>query len=250
MSARQVASQRTTWELDALLGSLDRAWSAIVDTPLPAAGLAVLAAQATLETGRRGASCWNWNVSNIMGVSPEGLFHVLRAAPECAPRHKVPEGATILTTTNVACPPGSVAYLPPGGSRFRAYSSLELGCEDKLAVLAALWPLAVEALGSGMAVEATASAFVAGLKRPLVRGEYMTADAVSYARSVTSIAREYLSRAEAHVRELDDAGQACADEPTQPALPVPTLEAHAPVEGVVLEDFLTSLADEPSEPKT
>lgn len=233
----QVPSTRTPWELDELLGSLDRAYLAIVGSYVTVEGLAALAAQATLETGRGGKSCYNHNVSNIMGVSPEGTFHVLRSAPECAPRDKVPAGATILEHTNVACPPGSVAYLPPGGSRFRAYSTLELACEDKLAVLLSLWPRAVEALGRDTPVEATVASFVAGLKRPIAKADYFTSDAMSYARSTTSIAREYLDRARAQV------GRRTMPSP----LPTRTLDANVPVEGVVLEDFLATLADD--EPK-
>ena len=53
-------------------------------TPATDTGALVLAAQSTVECGPQGrAGCFNYNVSNIMGTSPEGFFHVLQAPEGC-----------------------------------------------------------------------------------------------------------------------------------------------------------------------
>lgn len=229
----EVLSTNTPWTLDALLLAFDRAWSSASLGQAAPETLAVLAAQSTAECGRLGKHCYCFNVSNIMGSSPEGLYHVLRKAPECAPPDKLPPGA-VRVQTSIVCPPGQVAYLPAGGSRFRAYSSLELGAADKIAVLLRVWPQAVAALAHGGEVGERAANFVQGLLKP----KYFTADPVAYLSAVRPIAREYLGAAAAIV-----ASRPSTLPPPSDAV-VPTLLAHEPVEGVVLADFLSTLADD------
>lgn len=184
----EIEKRVTRWTPNELLAALARATSALTIHP---ESIAVLAAQATLETGRGGTGCYNWNVSNIMGAGPDGLYHVLTKAPECARADRVPAGAVIVLSTNVVCGPGLVAYLPPGGSKFRAYKSLDEGCADKLQVLGRVWPGALSALGRKAGLDAMVSAFVDGLMAP----RYFTADPTSYRQSCLSIAREYLALA-------------------------------------------------------
>lgn len=229
----EVVSTNTPWTLDDLLAAFDRAWSSASLGLAAPETLAVLAAQATAECGRLGKHCYCHNVSNIMGASPEGLYHVLRKAPECAPPDKLPAGA-VRVQTSIVCPPGQVAYLPAGGSRFRAYSSLDLGVADKLAVLLRVWPRAVAALAHGGEVGERASNFVQALLKPA----YFTADPVAYLNAVRPIAREYMTAATALV-----SSRPSTLPPPSDAV-MPTLLAHAPVEGVVLADFLGTLADD------
>jgi hypothetical protein len=185
----EVQIKRTRYTRRELLAAMNRAWHVVVGGPAPRAALALLCGQVTLETGWDGESCWWHNVSNIMGESPEGLYLVLGKAPECAlDLSKIP-GATPLATTNVVCAPGQSAYLPAGGSKFRAYSNLDRACVDKLQVLKAIWPKSMEALAAATS-PSDAVVFVSGLvvgadgKRRL----YMTADPYHYAVSIKSIA--------------------------------------------------------------
>lgn len=181
----EVAKKVTRWTPQELLAALGRAAAPL---GLPPESIAILAAQATLETGRGGTGCYNFNISNIMGAGPDGSYHVLTKAPECASPDKVPAGATVLSSTNVVCGPGKVAYLPPGGSKFRAYKSLDEGCDDKIKVLGRTWPAAVSALGRKADLPQMVRAFVDGLLSP----RYFSADPPSYRESTLSIAREYL----------------------------------------------------------
>lgn len=180
----EVAATRTPWTPGGLLAAYAQAWRDVLGGEAPREALALLHAQATLECGHSGRSCWNHNVGNLMHFDArQGDWHRLNAAPECATPDRVPANAPVLSSTNIACAPGQVAYVPPGGSRFRAYGSFLEGCADKLRVLDARWPLAVVALRAGAA---DAVAFVAGLKG------YFTADAAAYARNVRLLAAECL----------------------------------------------------------
>lgn len=190
MADKQVDKRVTRWTVQDLLEAYDRAFSACKLGDAQAGALATLAAQSTLECGRGGPGCYNYNVSNIMGSSPAGLYHVLQS-PECAPSDKVPAGA-LRVTTSIACPPGMVAYVPAGGSRFRAYLSLDDGCVDKIATLGKTWPRALEVLVAGGDVDTVSSKYVAELRRPA----YFTGDPATYLSVVRSVAREYLSVAE------------------------------------------------------
>ena len=179
-----VEPKKTTWTLPDLLSAYHRAAIAL-NVGLSDNAALVLVAQSTVECGPGGkVGCFNFNVSNIMGASPEGLFHVLQA-PECAPANKVPAGGTVLATPSVACPPGYVSYIPAGGSKFRAYSSFDAGCTDKLRTLSKTWPAAVAALQLGGSLDAVAQSYVRALTSP----RYFTADEKVYARTLLSIAR-------------------------------------------------------------
>lgn len=179
-----VEAKKTPWTLPALLAAYHRA-AVLKNVALSDPAALVLAAQSTVECGQGGrAGCFNFNVSNIMGSSPEGLYHVLQA-PECAPADKVPQGGTVLPTASVACPPGYVSYIPAGGSKFRAYNSLDAGCADKLATLQKTWPAAVKALELGGSLDTIAQSYVRALTSP----RYFTADERAYAGSLQSVAR-------------------------------------------------------------
>lgn len=228
----KVDTKHTPWTLDELFGALDRAFHAIVGVLASAEALATLAGQATIETGRGGKSCYGNNVSNIMGTSPEGLFHELAAAPECGDPNNLPPGARLAPNAVVVCGEGKVAYIPANPSRFRSYSSLDLGCEDKMSVLLALWPKAIEALlvSDGSDVKAVATAFALALKKPIAKNDYHSSDKTSYARFVTSLAAEFIERAQVFV-----------DRRTILPPPNPTLLDNKPTESVVLPAFLETL---------
>jgi hypothetical protein len=179
-----VEAKKTPWTLLDLIAAY-RAAAVYRNIGLTDTAALVLAAQSTVECGHGGrAGCFNFNVSNIMGSSPEGLYHVLQA-PECAPTDKVPQGGTVLPTASVACPPGYVSYIPAGGSKFRAYTSLQAGCADKLATLQKTWPAAVKALELGGSLDTIAQSYVRALSSP----RYFTADERAYAGSLQSVAR-------------------------------------------------------------
>lgn len=237
MSA-EVTVMQTPWSVPELIESLDHAWSAVGLGDAPWQALAALAAQATIETGRNGASCYRHNISNIMGESPEGMFHVLHKAPECALPDHIPAGATVLTSSNVACGPDRVPYLPKGGSKFRAYSSLLLGCEDKVMVLLRIWPKAVAALRRGGDLDL--SALVLAYVTELVTPRYFTADVPHYQATVASIAKEYVGVAQSHVAKRALASVASSEPRT-----TTTFERERPSESPSLLEFLDSLVDEP-----
>jgi hypothetical protein len=183
----QVQARRTPWTTRALLAAYADAWRTVLSGEASPFALALLWAQATLECGRGGQSCWGNNTGNIMSAALwQGDYHVLRNAPECYDPDKLPAGATLLEKTNIACPPGKVAAIPPGGSRFRAYPTLLDGCTDKLRVLARQWPRAIAALKAA-AVPDDADAFVLGLVGP---PRYFTASSASYARQLKSLSAE------------------------------------------------------------
>lgn len=191
--ATEVQVKGTPYTRRELLAALARAWRVVVGGEIPRFALALLCGQVTIETGWDGRYCWNHNVSNIMGTSPEGLFHVLHKAPECSHNpHAIP-GATVLETSNVVCAPGQSAYLPAGGSKFRAYTSLDRACVDKLEVQLEIWPKAILALAGATSLDAV-TGFVAGLLVDGVgnRRLYMTADPVKYRADVKDIAGTFI----------------------------------------------------------
>lgn len=191
MSATQVERKNTRWTSEELMSTYAVAGQLENLGLLSAEALSVLAAQSSLECGAGGVFCYNYNVSNIMGSSPEGMFHVLKNAPECAPANQLPAGALIVTNSGIACPPGSVAYIPAKGSRFRAYSSLENGCRDKIVTLKKTWPQAVEALTTNTDIKSMCQKYVAGLLQP----RYFTADETVYLDKIISIAKILLKGA-------------------------------------------------------
>lgn len=180
----QIEKKNTKWTSEELMSTYAVAGQ-IEGLTLSAEALAVLGAQSSLECGAGGTYCYNYNVSNIMGTSPEGMFHVLHNAPECAPLDRLPVGALIVQNTNISCPPGSVAYIPAKGSKFRAYSSLENGCKDKLVTLKKVWPAALSALTSGLELSAMCKAYVNGLLNP----RYFSADENVYLEKIETIAK-------------------------------------------------------------
>jgi hypothetical protein len=210
----EVPVKRTQWTRAGLLDAYATAWTIVVGGNAPRAALALLHAQATLECGHDGKSCWNANVGNLMSfASWTGDYHVLRGAPECFDAGKVPAGWTV-QPSNIACGPGKVSAVPANGSRFRAYSSFVEGCADKLRVLDRQWPRAIVALGAATGA-ADAAAFVAGLLGP---PRYFTASSTSYAQQVASLASSLLKVAvEADWPTRHDTDPAPAPEP-QPIL--------------------------------
>jgi hypothetical protein len=221
MTGTEVPVQRTRWTNASLLAAYALALRAHGIEPTREA-LACLWAQSSLECGRDGQSCWNWNVSNIMHFAPrQGRYHILGGAPECAPPDRIPAGATRLdpSKTSVKCAPGHVPYIPAGGSRFRAYATLAEGCVDKVATLAARWPQALAALAeaTGGSVDNVAARFVTGLVTP----RYFTASVPSYLSILQSLARECIRtvREEDWPPQRDTIPAPAGMEDTQPQTP-------------------------------
>lgn len=227
----EVAARRTPWVDRELLADYDAAWRAVIGPPLSRFGLALLHSQATLECGRGGTSCWNHNSGNIMLGSWAGDYHVLRGAPECYDANHIPFGATVLKTTNIACGPGKIAAIPPGGSKFRAYPTLLEGCTDKIRMLDKRWPRAIVALAAAVG-PGDADAFVAGLVGP---PRYFTASSLSYANMLRSLSTELL-------RKMTDSAW-----PPLPAPPRHALDVQ-PVEVTQAADFVPTLSTD-EEPK-
>lgn len=216
----EVPARRTRWTRQEILAAYAAAWRELVGGEPSRACLALLWAQASLETGRGGdPGCFNWNVGNIMAFDGyDGAFHVLLVAPECFAEGKVPAGWREIpaSSTSIACS-GKVPAVPAQGSRFRAYGSLAEGCRDKVRVLDRQWPRAIVALAAAQG-PADADAFVAGLIGP---PRYFTASSSSYAGQLRSLASECLRATPEN------------EWPTRPdTLPSPPLEMPAPAEAV------------------
>lgn len=223
----EVPVRRTPWTTPSLLADYATAWREVIGGEPSRAALAILWAQATLECGHGGKSCWGHNVGNVMAFAGyAGDYHVLRGAPECFDAGKVPAGWRE-AQTNIACGPGRVAAVPEKGSRFRAYASHAEGCADKLRVLDRQWGRAVVALQAATGAEA-AGAFVAGLLGP---PRYFTGSSESYANQVRSLAQTCL-------RATPDADWPAEPTPTLPAPPPVPVEVPAAV------DFVRTLAGE------
>jgi len=221
----EVPVHRTPWAMPELLAAYAEAWREVIGGEPSRAALAILAAQATLECGHGGGSCWNHNTGNVMALGGyAGDYHVLRGAPECFDEGKVPAGWREVQGS-VVCGPGKVSAVPVAGSRFRAYASFAAGCADKLRVLDRQWGRAIVALQAATGAEA-AEAFVAGLVGP---PRYFTASATSYANQVRSLAQTIMR------------ATADADWPAPPAryeIPPPPV----PVEVPQAVDFVQTLA--------
>jgi len=211
--ATEVPAKRTPWTTPQLLSALASAWRSFGIEPSRFT-LSIGWGQGAIETGRGGFGCFNDNIGNVMGADPEtGNYHVLGKAPECAVDPYSIPGATVLTSSHVACAPGTSPYLPAGGSKFRAYVDLEAGCRDKLRVIARLWPKAFMILSRASgpeSAEAFAHALIQGVTIPLspemvvalvlanapldavpIGGrKYMTAYPVKYGSDMRSLSKE------------------------------------------------------------
>ena len=195
MSA-EVPAKHTPWTERDLLQAYADAWRQLGVEPSRFT-LGVCWGQAAIETGIDGPGCFNWNVGNVMGEDPEtGAYHVLHKAPECGVNPAAIPGATVLTSSQVACGPGMQPYLPPGGSRFRAYSDLAAGCRDKLRVLARLWPRALWILSRAQGPDDAvpyAQALVHGVGLPLDAASAVLTLRASSAGMVPAGMRRYMS---------------------------------------------------------
>ena len=219
----------TRWTDPELLAAYDAAYRQVLGERPSRAALAVLWAQACLECGRGGKSCWNFNVGNVRAGEVEPHF-LLAGAYEFAAEGQVPVGAVVIAPpAGAAVPPSRpICYLLPArAQRFRAYASLVEGCMGKIGLIARRWPAAIEALR--LAKDAAAArAYVLGL---LVPPAYFTGDHAAYIASVLSLTAECLRRPE-------------ADWPEEPT---PTLTEPAPppvpVEVPQAVDFVRTLAD-------
>lgn len=213
-----VARVNTRWTDPELLDAYDRAYRIVLAEVPSRAALAVLWAQANLECGRGGKSCWNFNVGNVRAgeLEPHTL---LAGAYEFAAVGKVPAGATIISPpAGAAVPPERpICYLlPSAAQRFRAYESLVDGCVGKISLVARRWPAAIEALR--LAKDAAAArAYVLGL---LVPPAYFTGDSAQYVASALSLTAECLRRPESDWPQRDTLpAPPDSDAPTWPGTP-------------------------------
>ena len=213
-----VPRQNTRWTDPELLAAYDAAYRQALGERPSRAALAVLWAQANIECGRGGKSCWNHNVGNVRAGELEPHF-LLAGAYEFAAEGKVPKGAVVFAPpAGAAVPPDRpVCYLlPANAQRFRAYDSLVEGCVGKLGLIARRWPAAVEALRLAKD-SAAARAYVLGL---LVPPSYFTGDSAAYVASVLSLTAECLRRPEAD--------WPAEPEPQPDTLPAPAQPDEAP----------------------
>jgi hypothetical protein len=234
---------RTPWTRVELLTAYAQAWRNLLGGEPTHAALAILHGQAALENAH-GASCYNHNTGNVMGSSPSSRSFYLLRAPECGTPGKLPAGAVELASSHVVCAPGKVPYLPAKESHFRAYDTLEEGCTDKLARLAAQWPSALRALVAAVSA-ADARRFVHGLYYTtnddgidIAIPKYATAAESSYGGIVQSIAEDSL-----------EAGG--FPEPSQ----ITAAPIYAPIEFPDTNvpnatDYVLTLADTEQEPNT
>lgn len=234
---------RTPWSTPDLLAAYAAAWRDVLVTEPPRAALAILWGQASLECGRGGAACWNYNVGNVRASADEP-HALLPGAYEFGAT--VPPGATqIPTPPGAAQPPGTVCYLPPASvQRFRAYPTLTEGCAGKLALILRRWPAAIDALRDAQDHDA-ATAYVAGL-----RG-YFTGDATLYAGAVRSLARECLRGPEGQwpAEGVGAAPVGAAPDSMPPdTLPSPQWRDERPAEVPSAADVVATLAEPPRAP--
>jgi len=132
--------------------ALSRALQSATGRPPRAAEVDVLAAQVSLETAH-GSAMYNYNFGGIKGASPEG--------------------ATARYLTHEVTTGGSIT-LEQG---FRAYSSLDAGARDYVAVMQARFPQALTRAGSGD---------VDGFAHALKQAHYYTASEQQYASGLRS----------------------------------------------------------------
>lgn len=232
----EVPVRRTPWATRDLLAAYATAWRTVIGGELSHYALALLWGQASIECSRGGTSCYGFNVGNLMaGTLWQGDYHILRSAPECYDPDKVPPGAAVLLRTNIKCPPGKVAAIPPGGSRFRAYESLLEGCTDKIRAFAAIWPAAILALRDAE-TDADAATFIRALLSP----RYFTASEVTYLANVRSLAAECVSTVPA-----GDWPPPPSSHPP-PARTFDTQPTEGAAEGPFRDGFLATLADNPN----
>ena len=176
---------RTPWTTPDLLAAYAAAWRSVLVVESSRSALAILWAQATLECGRGGSSCWNHNVGNVRAGELEphcllpGAYEFAATLPPGAMQIQPPPGAAVPADR-------PICYLPPSrAQRFRAYDSLEDGCAGKLGLVQRRWPAAIDALRDATGPEA-ARAYVGALKG------YFTGDAGQYTSAVLSLAAECL----------------------------------------------------------
>jgi hypothetical protein len=225
----------TTWTTLALLDAFAVGFRAVVSVEPSRAALAILWGQANVECSRDGKRCYGFNVGNLRGTSPAGLYHLLPGAYEFALPGKVPAGATLINPPKgAAVPAGQLCYLLPAkAQKFRAYESFADGATDKIELIARQWPAAINALKIAKGPEA-ARAYVPALV-PQHGPKYFLGDASPYTLSTLSLAGECLRRL------TNDAWPVPPTHDTMPSL-------VAPVEVPNALDFVRTLATD-EEPK-
>lgn len=183
-----VPTTRTVVTFESLVTAFAHSFEAAHGEPPEVVDVATICGKLAMECGRPGPkqSCWCNNVGNVRGVSPEGLFCVLRGAYEfLAIGAALPAGWTeIPLPPGSICPPGQRPVLPPAEQQgFRAYSTLQAACDDYVRVLGARFGHVWREL---TAIGTTPRRFVEAMKAD----RYFTGDVTTYAATVASIARE------------------------------------------------------------
>lgn len=188
MPDQLVARVRTPWTRSDMFAAILSAWNRLESFPPNRCALAIVLGHATIECGRDGIKCWQYNFGNFRGIGPTGLYTELRGAYEFAEPDQVPPGAIIIPPPSGSNPPqGSVCYLP-AAQRFRAYEGFKQAADDYLTKISERWPYAMKALRDARVPQDSRS-FVIGLVTGV---PYFTSDVASYSQSLFLITSELL----------------------------------------------------------
>lgn len=219
---------RTVVTLEMLADVLRKVWPEVED-----ADVAIVFGKLIAENGwpAMPQCTWNWNIGNIRGVSPKGLFHTLSGAWELVAAGKVDAMKSLGWEVIPAPPqakvtPGTVCMLPPPEKQgFRAYETLEEAVVDYLDTLEKKFRPAHEEL---MKEGSDPERLVLALKA----AHYFTGDVSQYVTNVKSGYAYALKHMPARPPPVEEA-----------PLPVPTLLAEKPVEVPSVLGFIEGLAD-------
>lgn len=168
ITGTEVPRTRTKPETKEFLAAIALAFKAQTHRSPSRKQLSLVWGQWALETGR-GKACYNHNLGNIRGTSPESKKYFLLPGA-----YEIINGEKVIT----------------GGS-FRAYDDFEEGARDYIAVIAGKLRGGNDGWKALTATEdPDAKSFIQGLKDD----KYFTADVVAYSASVDSLSRECLKK--------------------------------------------------------
>jgi len=144
MTPTKIPTTRTSVPLEQLVGPFVRAFLAATGQMPEPIDIAIVFGKKVAENGWPGPNetTWCFNIGNIRGVGPSGLYCVLKGAWELARASQVPEllraGYVVMDPPppQAKVTPGTVCVLPPPEKQgFRAYRDLDEACVDYVATL-------------------------------------------------------------------------------------------------------------------
>jgi hypothetical protein len=185
---QRVDTKRTIVSLYELVQAFVWAFIVVHGEPPEPIDVAFIWGKLIAECGWPGStqSVWCWNIGNVRGVSPDGLYCVLAGAWELAPEAQVPAllavGYVVMDPPppQAVVTPGTVCVLPPPEKQgFRAYTSLREACVDYARTLerrfVRTWKL-LTALGTNPAL----------VVQMMKTEHYFSGDLSTYGRNVQS----------------------------------------------------------------